>query len=290
MPRLRSQTGFTRILPPELVERCLEFLPFEEVHTNAKQVSKAMRSAARRCLTRGRWRPLKYVVENAMVTNALERPSSAAETATFRAAWAVDPRQVLLEFILLWNNKRESCLEGDSTILTDTFWNWDRGNTLAGVVGVFKPSVARFLALVEPSMDGLGRLTMALESVEHHLETRGRGRYRAEMPITLLRLWMERLGEFALLGDYHREITLDELLNPESLVGSGLESWAEPSDMASFIFWLREWDSDEIHRLSDIALALSMNWQDRQKAGAFVAAAVFFVARLTSDLDEVSAA
>ena len=127
MPRRRSQTGFTGILPPELVERCLEFLPFEEVHTNAKQVSKAMRSAARRCLTRGRWRPLKYVVENAIVTNALERPSSAAETATFRAAWAVDPRQVLLEFILLWNNKRESCLEGDSTILTDTFWNWDRG-------------------------------------------------------------------------------------------------------------------------------------------------------------------
>ena len=73
-------------------------------------------------------------------------------------------------------------------------------------------------------------------------------------------------------------------------MGSGLESWAEPSDMASFIFWLREWDSDEIHRLSDIALALSRNWQDRQKAGAFVAAAVFFVARLRSDLDEESAA
>ena len=73
-------------------------------------------------------------------------------------------------------------------------------------------------------------------------------------------------------------------------LGSGLESWAEPSDMASFIFWLREWDSDEIHRLSDIALALSRNWQDRQKAGAFVAAAVFFVARLSSDLDEESSA
>ena len=40
MPRLRSQTGFTRILPPELVERCLESLPFEEVHTTVKQVSK----------------------------------------------------------------------------------------------------------------------------------------------------------------------------------------------------------------------------------------------------------
>ena len=111
------------------------------------------------------------------------------------------------------------------------------------------------------------------------------------MPITLLGLWTERLGvgESALVTN-KGEMNIDELLNPESLVGSGLESWAEPSDMASFIFWLREWDSDEIHRLSDIALALSRNWQDRQKAGAFVAAAVFFVARLSSDLDEESSA
>ncbi len=38
MPRLRSQTGFTGILPPELVERCVEYLPFEEVHTTVKQL------------------------------------------------------------------------------------------------------------------------------------------------------------------------------------------------------------------------------------------------------------
>ena len=78
MPRLRSQTVFTSILPPELLERCLECLPFEEVHTNVKQVSKTMRSAARRSLTRGRWRPIKYVVENAIGAGGLERPLSAA--------------------------------------------------------------------------------------------------------------------------------------------------------------------------------------------------------------------
>ena len=100
MPRLRSQTGFTRILPPELVERCLESLPFEEVHTTVKQVSKEVRSAARRSLTRGRWRPVKYVLENAIVTNALERPSSAAQTAQFREAWALDPGLVLLELVV----------------------------------------------------------------------------------------------------------------------------------------------------------------------------------------------
>ena len=155
---------------------------------------------------------------------------------------------------------------------------------------MFKPSVARFLALVEPSIDGLGRLTMALESVEHHLEEREGGRYRAEMPITLLRVWMERLGESALLSGDGREITLDELLNPELLVGSGLESWTEPRHMVSFIFSLRHFPRDGFGIMVDIARALSRNWQDRQKAGAFVAAAVFFVARLTSDLDEVPAA
>ena len=44
MPRLRSQTGFTRILPPELVERCLESLQFEVVHTTVKEVSKEIGS------------------------------------------------------------------------------------------------------------------------------------------------------------------------------------------------------------------------------------------------------
>ena len=104
------------------------------------------------------------------------------------------------------------------------------------------------------------------------------------MPITLLRLWMERLGDFALLGDYHREITLDELLNPESLVGSGLESWAEPSDMASFIFWLRKWPRDELHMMMDVARALSRNWQDRRKAAAFVSGVDDFVQQ--SDLGD----
>ena len=148
MPRLRSQTVFTSILPPELLERCLECLPFEEVHTNVKQVSKEVRSAARRSLTRGRWRPVKYVLENAIVTNALERPPSAAETTRFREAWALDPGLVLLELNLLWRNEKDS---HENDIDPGNFWAWNRQQ--------FKPSVARFLALVEPSIDGLGRLT-----------------------------------------------------------------------------------------------------------------------------------
>ena len=284
MLRIQSKTCITGILPPELVERCLEFLPFEEVHTNVKQVSKVMRSAARRSLTRGRWRPIKYVLENAIVANALERPATAAETAQFREAWALDPGQVLLELVVLWNNKRESHAEGPNGIASATFWIWDRGAWDRGGVGaVFRPSVARFLALVEPSIDGLGRLTMALERVERYLIKKGPGRFETVMSLKFLSLWTERLGESALVtrwvhghpGDENLDMNLDELLNPESLVGSGLEFWAEPSDMVTFIIWLspqvRCWHRDELHRLNDIARALSRNWQDRQKADAFVA-------------------
>ena len=138
----------------------------------------------------------------------------------------------------------------------------------------FQPSVARFLAIVEPSIDGLGRLTMALERVEHHLRERGDGRYEAEKPITFLGLWTERLGESALVSrsGFGWWINLDELLNTESLLGSGLESWAEPGDMVSFIDWLRDWTDADVHLMNEAAEAWSSHWQDRRKADILVTA------------------
>ena len=57
-------------LPPLLVQKCLEFLPFAEVHAGVKQVSKATRKAARMALTRGRWRPFRYVSEQGLAVCA----------------------------------------------------------------------------------------------------------------------------------------------------------------------------------------------------------------------------
>ena len=235
MPRLRSQMGLSGTLPPELVERCLEFLPFEDLHTNVKQLSKAMRSAARRCLTRGRWRPIRYVVKEAIVANALHGSLATAASTQFRAAWALDPGLVLLELILLWRNEKDSHEDDDRGMTPDVFYDWDRSH--------FQPSVARFLAHVEPSIDGLGRFTMALERLEIHF--RGRSRFRGEMSVSLLSLWTKRLGDSTLIDDSGREMNMNELLNPESLVGSGLESWAEPKDVAKFLSWLRYWSYDD---------------------------------------------
>ena len=262
MPRLRSQMGLSGTLPPELVERCLEFLPFEDLHTNVKQLSKAMRSAARRCLTCGRWRPIRYVVEEAIVANALHGSLATAASAQFRAAWALDPGLVLLELILLWRNEKDSHEDDDRGMTPDVFYDWDRSH--------FQPSVARFLAHVEPSIDGLGRFTMALERLEIHF--RGRSRFRGEMSVSLLSLWTKRLGDSTLIDDSGREMNMNELLNPESLVGSGLESWAEPKDVAKFLHWLRYWSYDaDYQSLLTAARALSRNWQNRRKADAFVA-------------------
>ena len=61
-------------------------------------------------------------------------------------------------------------------------------------------------------------------------------------------------------------------MNPESLLGSGLESWAEPGDMVSFIDWLRDWTDADVHLMNEAAEAWSSHWQDRRKADILVTA------------------
>ena len=80
-----------RVLPREVLARCLEFLSFDQA-LEAKQVSKEVRSAARRALIQ-RWRPIKFVAEQgvelmqATVTGGVNgTPVSAAALQTFRAA------------------------------------------------------------------------------------------------------------------------------------------------------------------------------------------------------------
>ena len=83
MVRTRSQRTIAHVLPRELLSRCIEFLPLEELQpytkdayrereyvdmgeshilwkppAEAKRVSKGFRSAARYALTKGRYRPV----------------------------------------------------------------------------------------------------------------------------------------------------------------------------------------------------------------------------------------
>ena len=89
-------------LPTEVAQKCVEFLAFGEVTewpTEVKSVSRGLRKAARWALTRGRWRPIRFVSEHGLDTlkklrgglNSLDD----GVAATFRAAWALDPGLVM---------------------------------------------------------------------------------------------------------------------------------------------------------------------------------------------------
>ena len=83
------------VLPREVLAKCLEFLAFDQA-VEAKQVSKDVRSAARRALV-VHWRPIRFVAERGYdLVRALRNTSvtvDAAALATFRAAWELDPRE-----------------------------------------------------------------------------------------------------------------------------------------------------------------------------------------------------
>ena len=140
-------------LPQELQIRCVEFLALGDAASLAKQLSKGTRAAARRALTRGRWRPVCEVARNGKATiegvmvgywKIDGNPQAGARTwqerlaglsdaswALFREAWALEPAQVLF-IISLWT--RDSYHEA-----------------------------YLFLCLVEPSADGLRRVLAACE-------------------------------------------------------------------------------------------------------------------------------
>ena len=91
-------------LPPEMVQKCVEFLDFDLVSGDLKGVSKTTRKVARRALTRGRWKPIRYVAVQGLAIAASvgankhafigtfggSDPPPAAPSALFREAWALD--------------------------------------------------------------------------------------------------------------------------------------------------------------------------------------------------------
>ena len=62
-------------LPPEIVQKCVEFLDFDLVSGDLKAVSKATRGVARRALTRGRWKPIRFVAAEGLAFCTPARPA-----------------------------------------------------------------------------------------------------------------------------------------------------------------------------------------------------------------------
>ena len=280
MAALASQesapTGYAA-LPQELQIRCVEFLALGDAASLAKQLSKGTRTAARRALTRGRWRPVCEVARNGKATiegvmggywkidgnpqagkrTWQERLAglSDASRALFREAWALEPAEVL--FILnIWS--RESYHEA-----------------------------SLFLCLVEPSADGLRRVLAACEYSHRECARRAghSGRpslaedadERECLPSELVGAWLRGLGARLF---FHQQPTL---------FGEHLECWEDPAQAAGFVWasspdcgkeWLHEsmYGSEEYgmygegipNYIVDKARAYCSRWDDQIKKATFL--------------------
>ena len=261
-------------LPQELQIRCVEFIDLAEATSLAKQISKGTRAAARRALTRGRWRPVCEVARNGKETiegvmgdyfktddnsqagkrTWQERLAglSDASRALFREAWALEPAEVL--FILnMW--ARESYHEA-----------------------------YLFLCLVEPSADGLRRVLAACEYSHRECARRAghSGRpslaedadERECLPSELVAAWLRAIGARLF---FHQQPTL---------FGEHLECWEDPAQAAGFVWasspgrgkdWLHEsmyggeeYDEGIPNYIIDKARAYCARWEDQIKKATFL--------------------
>ena len=265
------------VLPREVLAKCLEFLAFDQA-VEAKQVSKDVRSAARRALV-VHWRPIKFVAEKGfdlvIALGYVDQPDTvdAAAMATFRAAWELDPGLVVFE-IAQYSNTH--------------FANFY--------------AAGKFLELVEPTIDGLPRVVAAIErTYRFKIRAGGRGRYGelhilydcVSWPKYLLVKWSTQVGRrLRLSTDYDRDADINQSLfilwRPSSeaglsgceLFGSGLEAWADQELAADFVSGLvrslerdyeSEWDVAFIYTGDHVRW--TNHWQDRSKAEAFKEAA-----------------
>ena len=265
-----APAGFSA-LPQELQIRCVEFLVLGDAASLAKQISKGTRGAARRALTRGRWRPVCEVARNGKATiegvmggywKVDGNPQAGASTwqerlaglsdasrALFREAWALEPAEVLFN-LNLW--ARESYHEADL-----------------------------FLCLVEPSADGLRRVLAACEYSHRECARRAghSGRpslaedadERECLPSELVGAWLRGLGARLF---FHQQPTL---------FGEHLECWEDPAQAAGFIWaavgqdWLHEnmYGGEEYgggipNHIIDKGRAYCARWEDQVKKATFL--------------------
>ena len=267
-----SAAAATPLLPVELLTSVVEFSTFAEVHAAPRCVSREWRAAVRRATTHGRWKPVKFVADQG---EALCRAGAvpAASCDIFRAAWAADPDEAF-----------RLCLT----------WTVDEHPEEIDDCGypklVFSPErAARFLAVVEPTGDGLGRI-MALCERAHRFTYAGR-RMEAAMPrdmyhdiedaikhimdVSVEDSVTKVIGVWALGAPSGNTGSLSSRVAEELLNGlaAALESWTDPAVAAHFAASFLPEDSEERASIVAKAKEISRGWEDRDKAADFAAAA-----------------
>lgn len=275
----------TPLLLPELLTSVLEFSTFAEVHAVPRCVSREWRAAVRCAVTRGRWKPVKFVADQgeALLTWEAGRRGAVptASCDVFRAAWAADPDEVF-RICLTWT--------------VDDYG--ETGATFSSGRDVFAPErAARFLAVVEPTIDGLGRI-MALCERAYRFTYAGR-----KMEAAMSRDMYHDVEDYIVdhiiglpvenpavrvIFAWSREIRLSRahvahgFAVPRGLdvagvlcdgLAAALEHWADVAVAAHFAASFFRVNSEARASIVATAQQISRCWEDRDKAADFAAAA-----------------
>ena len=229
-----------------MLQRVVEFLPIEQLfkeksHT-VKAVSRAWRTAARRALTRGRWKPLRTLEDRGQLIcsdawhEQLEPEARRAFDRDAREAWALYPGEVLLMLISEWSSF----------------------------------AACDYLSLVvEPTKQGFGSVVAAFEKA-FQVE-----RSCISFYLYLLGEWTRQAMPGSLpspappgAGAWSEE--KKTLAMPEWL-GDALGRWEDPALAAKVVDELIEYYDEDWHpRYDDLAHSMSVNWADSKKRARFV--------------------
>ena len=268
---------------PDVVQRFVEYLPFDEV-TKIKAVARPFRTAARRALTRGRWRPLRFLDERGegatreSIRISGPAPLSSDEVDLLHEAWAIAPGEVL-RIILDWYQPHEP----SSTYLASVFLRYvEPGIRYQQDIDELRKcprTTTCLLSFLARPDGGFARVVAAFESCNSKLiDLPLRDEARKRM-VWLLCTWLTRAHHDVFQPGLPRS-NIPILASPEWL-GNELELWANPIEAAKFVisgpFWTIpgvtidvpwhgtpvQWNVHTPRRL------ITYGWKDRRAASAF---------------------
>ena len=265
---------------PDLTQRIVEFLPFDEVCGPSallvrryasrryygkrclKAVSRCFRTAARRALTRGHWRPIRRLEQDG-ITHLITQQDTGFSHQMWdnppflRDAWAADPGAAML------------------VLLTDRTYS-DRG-PFGQHLGLGDVSLAsNFLHLVEPNRlyrDGSKQILAAFEYAFGAVRSGG-------LLFQFLYGWFDWWENDGHFGPMPIDYCALFCKIAEKYLGPALEAWSNPRLAAQFVLdsvefieggrpWWEPFGYDALH-LTRYGVWMSSEWEDRDKARRFV--------------------
>ena len=302
---LNSQSQQNVLCQPDLVQRFVEYLPFDQL-ISIKAVARPFRTAARRALTRGRWRPLRFLDEHgesatreALGNHLYMTPGavlpSTEDVDLLHEAWAIAPGEVL-RIILDWQR-------GDYTTqnnyIASVFLRYvEPGTRYQRDMDELRKSPPRTTRLLSSAEDapicpgllsflarpdgGFARVVAAFESCNSKLiDLPLRHAARLKM-VGLLGEWLTRAhnDDFGSISDGFLGANIHRLASPEWL-GNELALWANPIEAAKFVISgpfvfpmdvriVVPWHYESVPwNVNTLRRLITSGWKDRRAASAF---------------------